>query len=106
MVGMSSNSESHQHLLGFLQRVCSRCESWVHIIRMQALMAAVVAVVRGGSLVFSNMGRALPGRPKAGIKRIDRLMSNAKLHRELPLFYGAIAHKILAGVKRPIVLVD
>lgn len=106
MVGMSSESKSYLHVVGFLQRVCSQCRAWVHDARMRVLLAAVVAVVRGGSLAFSNIGRALPGRPKAGIKRIDRLLSNSKLQRELPLFYGAIAKELLTGFKRALVLVD
>jgi hypothetical protein len=103
---MRDKSSSYPHVIGFLQRVCSRCSVWVHAARMRVLQATVFAVIRGGSLAFSNMGRALPGQPKAGIKRVDRLLSNSKVLRELPLFYGEIAARLLTGTERPIVLID
>lgn len=103
---MKDRSRSYPYVMGFLQRVSSRCRVWVHAARMRVLLATVCAVIRGGSLAFSNMGRALPGRPKAGIKRVDRLLSNPKLLRELPLFYSEIAARLLTGAERPVVLID
>jgi hypothetical protein len=80
----------------------------MHRARAAALMAAVDGLVRGGRASLTQIGRSLATKttPKHAIKRIDRLFGNARLHRELPLWYRAIAARLLAGMKTPIVLMD
>ena len=94
------------HVERFLQGICAFCQVWVHATRMRALMAAVGALFRCNSLSVSTLGRALPGKPKQGIKRIDRLLSNTHLVRDTPRFYEAISHTVIAEVERPILLMD
>ena len=95
-----------QQVEQWLEGVCGFCRMWVHAVRMRALMAAVAALIRCGSLSCAALGRALPGEPKHGIKRIDRLLGNPKLWSEAPLFYSAIARTLLGSVQQPIILLD
>ncbi len=73
---------------------------------MRALVASVLGLLRCRSLCMASLGRALPGEPKHGIKRIDRLLSNRKMHRDVPRLYSAIAATLLRDVPRPILLLD
>ena len=93
-------------VVGFISNVCNFCRVWIHANRMRALAAAVMALLRCGSLCMATLGRALPGNPKHGIKRIDRLLSNTKMHRDIPRLYRALAETLLRGVERPILLLD
>lgn len=81
----------------------------VHVARVQALFAAVFTLVSTGRLSLTSLGRAIAGKrtsPKHGIKRIDRLLGNTKLHVEQPVFYRAIARRLIASASRPVILVD
>ena len=93
-------------VIGLIENVCGFCRVWIHAARMRAVVASVLALLRCGSLCMATLGRALPGNPKHGIKRIDRLLSNTKLHREVPWLYTALAGKLLRGVERPVLLLD
>jgi hypothetical protein len=59
-------------------------------------------------LSLTHLGRSLNGRArtKHQIKAVDRLLGNRHLHRELDRIYQAIAASLLAGQKRPIIIVD
>jgi hypothetical protein len=50
----------------------------------------------------------LPGRalPKHSIKRVDRLLGNSKMAGDRLFFFLAIAHRLLSGCRRPVILVD
>lgn len=81
----------------------------VHGARVQVLFAAVFTLVRSGRLSLTSLGRAIAGKrtsPKHGIKRIDRLLGNTKLHVEQPVFYRAIARRLIAPGSKPVLLVD
>lgn len=93
-------------VIGLIENVCGFCRVWIHAARMRAVVASVLALLRCGSLCMTTIGRALPGNPKHGIKRIDRLLSNTKLHREIPRLYAALAATLLRGVERPVLLLD
>jgi hypothetical protein len=53
------------------------------------------AAVSGAALTLSDLGRGLPGRIsiKHNIKRIDRLLGNQALHREMPQVHEALVQK-------------
>jgi hypothetical protein len=76
--------------------------------RVAVVLAAVDALVRGGRLTLTSLGRRLESSalPKHRIKRIDRLLGNGHLHQELPLWYGALTRRLLGQARRPIVLID
>ncbi len=90
----------HQHL----RRYCPR----VHLRRLTALLACVVAAVHGQRMTLTELGRALPSqaRVKHSIKRVDRLLGNAQLGCERFDIYRAIARWLLADARRPIIVVD
>ena len=80
----------------------------VHLARSRAVFAAVRMVLRSGRLSLTCLGRAIAERtsPKHGIKRIDRLLGNARLHSEQLTFYRAIARRVVGSAARPVILVD
>ena len=80
----------------------------VHKARVAAVFAGVAALVRGGELALSRLGRAIAVRTTAkhGIKRVDRLYGNGHLLDERQQFYRGIAHGVLRDRTRPAILVD
>jgi hypothetical protein len=84
-----------------------RCPA-VHAGRVTAIVAVVDALVRGGKLALTHLGRNLRSAAfaKHNIKRVDRLLGNRHLQRERPAIYRALARWLLAATARPILLVD
>jgi hypothetical protein len=80
----------------------------VHVGRVRVLFEAAFTALRSGRVSLTSLGRAIAERttPKHGIKRIDRLLGNTKLHAELITFYRAIARRLIAPNSRPVLLVD
>lgn len=90
-----------------LRQVLVDVPGLVHRARLNAVTSSVLALIKGGEVALSALGRSiLPGSQKHGIKRIDRLLGNEALVDELELFYGAIAKYVLRSTKRPVILVD
>jgi hypothetical protein len=91
-----------------VRQLVDRCGAVVHKARVAAVTKVVEGITHGGRLAPATIGRNLPGsaRPKHGIKCVDRLLGNPHLARELPYFLLAIAHHLLRGCARPVVLVD
>jgi len=84
------------------------CLEWTHKKRYQAVLAAVEALIRGGRLSITELGRNLKRHTalKHAIKRIDRLVGNWHLASEHELWYEAIARAILGNTSRPVLLID
>lgn len=63
-----------------------------HKYRQNALLDATMALINGASLTLTSIGRYLPGaaQVKNKIKRIDRLLGNESLHRDIPLIFKNI----------------
>jgi Transposase DDE domain len=80
----------------------------IHAQRRQALFRVVAALLKGGMLWLSALGRFRcdPGQDKHGIKAVDRLLGNRALHRSRLQFYRALAAWILRTTRHPILLVD
>jgi hypothetical protein len=76
--------------------------------RTLTLLAAVDALVRGGRASLTHLGRAFTPTTTAKhrIKRVDRLLSNARLQLDLPAWYGGVAARLLRGSRRPVILID
>ena len=76
--------------------------------RVHALVRVVGALLSGGKLALTHLGRHRGSRAfvKHHIKAADRLLGNRHLHRERDGVYGALARMVLGGVARPLILVD
>ena len=79
-----------------------------HAMRTASLLRVVGALLTGGKLALTHLGRNLDSRAhvKHQIKAVDRLLGNPHLHQERVDIYRAIAASVLQGIKRPIILVD
>src|SRR6476659_7988141 len=84
------------------------CSSVVHAVRVTAVTALVEGIIRSGRLSPATIGRVLSSGalPKHGIKRVDRLLGNPKMVGDRLFFFLAIAHRLLRGCPRPVILVD
>ncbi|HZS37634.1 MAG TPA: IS4 family transposase [Polyangia bacterium] len=85
-----------------------RCIRRIHATRLLTLLAAVDALVRGGRASLTHLGRSLLAATTAKhrIKRIDRLLGNARLHRDLRLLYDALTRRLIGESLRPLIIVD
>jgi hypothetical protein len=95
--------------VGYIVRKILRpCLDVVHAARFAALCAVVEAVIRARRASIAAMGRSLEGgtAPKHGIKRVDRLLSNGRLHLERAEYFKAIAAYLLRKIRRPLIIVD
>ena len=79
-----------------------------HRARERALMKLVHALLDGSKLSLTQLGRHRAGSAyeKHHIKAADRLLANRHLHAERDGIYRAIARTLLAGIKRPVIIVD
>lgn len=79
-----------------------------HRAREAALFKLVEALLGGSKLVLTQLGRHRPGEAyiKHHITAADRLLGNRHLHAERDRIYRAIAQTLLAGIQRPLVLID
>ena len=94
--------------IGLWHTRCRKELPAVHGARMKSLWAATRAAVSGGELWLTALGRHLPSaaKEKHAIKRVDRLLGNRSLLRELPSLYKWLATYIIGCSPRPVVLVD
>lgn len=95
-------------VVDMVRELVGSCSSVVHVVRVAAVTALVEGVIRGGRLSPATIGRVLSGDalPKHGIKRVDRLLGNPKMVGDRLFFFLAIAHRLLRGCPRPVILVD
>ena len=79
-----------------------------HQARVAALVRVVGALLSGGKLALTHLGRHRAGRAfvKHHIKAVDRLLGNRHLHQEREGVYRALARSVLGKVARPVILVD
>jgi Transposase DDE domain len=84
------------------------CSSVVHEARLGAVAKVVEGIVDGRRLVPATVGRSLKStaRPKHGIKCVDRLLGNPHMATDRMFFFLALAHHLLRGCQRPVILVD
>lgn len=92
----------------FLHKAFSQALPTVHAKRLTALMSCVSALLHGHRLTLTDLGRAMPGEAytKHSIKRVDRLLGNAQLQSERPLFYWKMLTALLGSLHHPLILVD
>jgi hypothetical protein len=89
-----------------LRRVIEPCLRIVHAKRVEAVVACSEAIIKAQKLTPAAIGRSLPGRPKHGIKRVDRLLANTALHTQRWAIFQTLAQHLLGGTERPVVVVD
>lgn len=79
-----------------------------HAARAAVLLRSVGAVLTGGKLSLTHLGRNLSGNAlaKHQIKAMDRLLGNPHLSRERLGVYRALASTMLQGKERPVIAVD
>lgn len=79
----------------------------IHAARLAAVISVVGAITYAKHLSLTAIGRALRnGSARHGIKKVDRLLGNHHLHRELLVLYRALAKHLVRAEERPIVLID
>jgi hypothetical protein len=91
-----------------VRRLVAGCSGIVHATRVAAVVKAVGGIIHGGRSSPASIGRNLagPARPKHGIKCIDRLLGNPHLALERWHWFRVIAHQLLSGCERPVILID
>lgn len=96
------------HAISLLQRWFEHNTAFMHQGRQVSLLAAVEGLLCGGTLTLTHLGRSLrgTGHTKHKIKRIDRLLGNGHLQGECSHIYAALAHWLLRGIRRPVIVVD
>jgi len=91
-----------------LERNLSKSLQSIHSARLKSVFFGVDALLRGGRLSLTALGRAASGpvSAKHNIKRIDRLLGNPHLLGNLPTFCRAMTQLLVGEAERPIILVD
>lgn len=81
--------------------------SFMHKKRQNVLFGAVDSLMEGASLALSSLGRNFKGKAKERhqIRKMDRLLGNKHLHREIPTIYKAI-NKLTMTSPLSIICVD
>ena len=79
-----------------------------HKSRQNALLDATIALINGASLTLTSIGRYLPGpaQVKNKIKRVDRLLGNESLHRDIPLIFSNIIAMLTSQLSLCVIAVD
>lgn len=79
-----------------------------HKYRQSALTDATVALVNGASLTLTSIGRFLPGKAqvKNKIKRIDRLLGNELLQKDIPMIFKNIIAMLTNNLSLCVIAVD
>lgn len=80
----------------------------LHFYRQKTLIDATSAVINGASLTLTSIGRHLPGNAsvKHKIKRVDRLLGNRHLHREISTIFQRVTQHITRNMSRVVILID
>jgi hypothetical protein len=96
------------HAIGLLSQWLADHTVIGHSARREALLKLVQALLGGSKLSLTQLGRHRAGAAytKHHIKAADRLLGNRHLHRERNGIYRAMARTVLAGIRRPVIVVD
>lgn len=81
---------------------------FAHQYRLNAVVRIVDALLSGGRLSLTHLGRHRPGHAytKHHIKAVDRLLGNKNLHAERVNAYATLARRLLLNVPQPLIIVD
>lgn len=91
-----------------VRQLCSSVSSQLHRARWRLMLVMVDGLLRGHRVSLTSLGRSLVSlaAPKHRIKRADRFIGNFRTQAEIPLWYSAMARRLLRGNRRPVILVD
>lgn len=93
------------HIERFLHKLLSPV---THLKRLNTISLVVETAIKSKKVSLTTLGRLLPLpiQERSGIKRVDRLLGNKKLHKERTAIYQACSHFLLANDKHPLIIVD
>ena len=96
------------HAISLLKSWLERNGVIGHKARTVALVRVVDALLQGGKLALTHLGRYRRGDAfvKHHIKAVDRLLGNRHLHSERSRIYAALAKAVFRGIERPIIIID
>ncbi len=82
--------------------------STIHQTRIKSLIPIIEGIITTKKLKLSPLGRDLDieGQERAGIRRVDRLLSNSYYQKQASDIYSAITQYVVNNQSRPIILVD
>jgi len=80
----------------------------IHKSRVKSLIPVIDALITTKVMRLTQLGRNLntPGKERAGIRRIDRLLGNTFYQKQSPTIYKTLASVAVGAKTRPIILVD
>src|SRR5690606_8249709 len=95
------------HAREILQKCFADVFHAMHAARVEVLSLAIQALLSARRLVLMDLARAWPEaeRVRAPLKRLDRLLSNPRLHQERLGLYRALAHRAIQRPD-PLIVVD
>ena len=96
-----------QHIT-LLQNLLTKSQAVEHKKRAESVTKAVAALVHGGQLSLTSIGRNRLEKiqPRSKIQSTNYLLGNYKLYREIDSIYLAHAHSILGSRKEVELLID
>ncbi len=94
------------HAISLLKKWFERNGVIGHRARLGALLRVVNALLSGGRLALTDLGRHRAGEAfvKHHIKAVDRLLGNHHVHAERQGVYRALARTLLQGLARPVIV--
>jgi hypothetical protein len=98
----------HTHARTIVENFVHHHLRLMHAARREVLCAAVLAVMSGHLLSLSRLARGVMGQTtqKAALKRIDRLIGNARIAQEAQLVAAALLRVLCTHVQPLVVAVD
>jgi hypothetical protein len=93
--------------VGILQKITRPVSEYVDVRNLRNVLLAAQALVSGRRLVLMDLARHWPGaeRVLGPLKRLDRLLGNAEVHRVRERFYRMAAAWLLR-CEQPVLVVD
>ncbi len=77
-----------------------------HKYRQNAPIDATVALINGASLTLISTGRYIPGAAQVKNIRVDRLLGNESLHRDITLMFKNIITMLTSQLSLCFIAVD
>ena len=83
-------------------------ETTIHKTRIESLSPVLTAIINSKQLKLTQLGRSLitSGKERAGIRRIDRLLSNPYYQNRSIEVYRAMAQRVVGNQTCPPIIVD
>ena len=96
------------HTLRLLHKSFKKGLPFIHQVRLNNVMDASLALIKGNKLTLTALGRNLSGtsQTRSNIKKIDRLLNNNHLHKESIEFYKFMNQRLVAANAQPWIQVD